>query len=198
MSLQTVLEAKRSRDLSKQDDLTGLYNDCYYYHRISTELEKAEETGDDVTLIFLDLDHFRQVNDEYGHMVGSGTLKEIGIILSSTVKDGVIVRYGGYEFVIIVPGMAKDGAIKLGEDIRAAIATTSLHVDPRAEGLAPVTLAGRIRASIGVTTFAEWRSAADAGQRKDLLIKMADEAMYEAKQRGKNCSCYRSAAVRSA
>ena len=94
--------------------------------------------------------------------------------------------------------MAKDGAIKLGEDIRAAIATTSLHVDPRAEGLAPVTPAGRIAASIGVTTFAEWRSAADAGQRKDLLIKMADEAMYEAKQRGKNCSCYRSAAVRSA
>ena len=139
-----------------------------------------------MTLIFLDLDHFKQVNDEYGHMVGGGTLKEIGIILSSTVKDGVIARYGGYEFVIIVPGMAKDGAIKLGEDIRAAIATTSLHVDPRAEGLAPVTPAGRIAASIGVTTFAEWRSAADAGQRKDLLIKMADEAMYEAKQRGKN------------
>jgi len=149
-------------------------------------------------VIFLDLDHFKQVNDEYGHMVGSGTLKEIGVMLSSTVQDGVIARYGGDEFVIIVPGMTEDGAIKLREDIRVAIATTSLHVDPRAEGLAPVTLAGRITASIGVTTVAEWRSGADAGQRKDLRIKMADEAMYGAKQQGKTCSCYRGAAVQSA
>ena len=198
LSLRTVLEAKRSADLSRQDDLTGLYNDRYFHYRITAELEQAEETGDDLTLIFLDLDHFKQVNDEYGHLVGSGTLKEIGIVLSSTVKDGVIARYGGDEFVIIVPGMAKDGAVQLGEDIRAAIATTSLHVDPCAEGIEPVTLAGLITASIGVTTFAEWRSAAGAGQRKDQLIKMADEAMYEAKKRGKNRSCYRSAAGPSA
>ena len=77
-SLQNVLDANRYRELAKIDDLTGLYNDRYFNQALSESLEEAERDGSDLSLIFLDLDRFKEVNDEHGHLVGSQTLREVG------------------------------------------------------------------------------------------------------------------------
>ena len=96
--IKNALDARRFEDLSKRDNLTGLYNDRYFYERLDMETQKAIDAGSDLSLIFFDLDHFKGVNDTYGHLVGSQVLKEVAIIVRGGVsrfrRSGVQVRRG--------------------------------------------------------------------------------------------------------
>ena len=103
--MKNALDARRFEDLSKRDNLTGLYNDRYFYERLEMETQRASDEGSDLSLIFFDLDHFKEVNDTHGHLVGSQVLKEVAIIVEEVFLDSgaASARYGGDEFVILMP-----------------------------------------------------------------------------------------------
>ncbi len=191
-SLQNILDANRYRELAKRDDLTGLYNDRYFNQKLSEEVDRAEHDGGELSLIFLDLDHFKAVNDTHGHLVGSQTLREVGLILARTVTEerATVARYGGDEFVIIVPGYGVEACRELAEEIRARVENSMFRIDPGQE-TGVMLRAGTISASIGVASYQDMRFDPDdkLRRRKNEFIRLADQSMYEAKAQGKNRVC---------
>ena len=192
-SLQNVLDANRYRELAKRDDLTGLYNDRYFNQRLSEEVEKAESDGGDLGLLFLDLDHFKQVNDNHGHLVGSRTLREVGLILASTVTpdEATVARYGGDEFVMIVPSADIDAVAELGERVRTRISEAVFRIDQGSDDTGVLLQQGAITASIGVASYQEleFEPSLKLRHRKNEFVRSADQAMYKAKAMGKNRVC---------
>ncbi len=191
-SLQNTLDAERYRELAKRDDLTGLYNDRFFHQRLSEDVDRSDAENRHLTLIFLDLDHFKNVNDRHGHLAGSQTLREVGLILAATVsaENATVARYGGDEFVIIVPDCTLASGLEIAEQIRRRIAGAFYRLDMGTETgvmLAP----GTLTASIGVASYRELTFSAGARTRarKSELIKSADQAMYQAKALGKNRVC---------
>ena len=140
---------------------------------LERELKRCRRARSVLTLLFMDLDGFKSVNDTHGHLAGSKTLVEVGRVLESTVRDAdVLIRYGGDEFVILFPETPLSGGLVIAERIRQVVERT---VFLKSQGLA-----ARVSASIGIASYPE--SADDARG----LIASADRAMYEAKALGKN------------
>ncbi|OGQ78013.1 MAG: hypothetical protein A2289_21375 [Deltaproteobacteria bacterium RIFOXYA12_FULL_58_15] len=160
-------------DLTLTDEWTSLHNARFLYRSLAEEVERAERYHHPVSLLFIDLDHFKTVNDTRGHAVGSQVLKEVAEVLWTVVRNtDRPVRYGGDEFVIIMPETDKDGAHILGDRIRQTIATKAFAVHNG--------VTARITASMGVATFPD-----DAKNSNDLL-GAADRAMYAGKAAGRN------------
>ena len=173
VALDSAILLKRSEELSVTDDLTKLYNSRYLNVALRREVERGRRYGAPVSLIFLDLDGFKDVNDRHGHLCGSRTLVEVGQVLKATVREvDIVARFGGDEFTIVLPETGPEGACIIAERIRERIAATpylesqGLHV--------------RITASLGIASFPA------QGQSGDDLIALADQAMYRAKAAGKN------------
>ena len=106
ISIQNLLDARRAYEVAKRDGLTGLYNDRYLHLRLTQELSRISRDGGDCCIVFLDLDNLKAVNDRHGHLAGSQVLREVGYMLRRTVTDerATLTRYGGDEFVLILPG----------------------------------------------------------------------------------------------
>ena len=188
--LQNALDARRAHELAKRDDLTGLYNDRWFHVRLAEEMETSRETGVECSLIFMDLDNFKFVNDQHGHLAGSQVLREVGFLLKRTLQKidcAVISRYGGDEFVIILPGHGLEAGAEVAEKVRSAIAETVFLPNDYGFGLPAVKLTGLLSASIGIASYVPPKSGPVKPEhaRNDLL-RRADAAMYEAKSRGKN------------
>jgi diguanylate cyclase (GGDEF)-like protein len=185
-SIQNALDARHAHVLAKVDDLTGLYNDRYIHVRLREELERIAGTDERCSLLFLDLDHFKPVNDTYGHLVGSQVLRELGFLLRRVTgaEDAVVARYGGDEFTIMLPDRSAEEAARVAEALRAAIAEAVFL--PRAQGadLPALELRGLVTASIGVAEL--HGSQVDGSDAATALIRRADEAMYRAKESGKD------------
>lgn len=165
---------ERLRQAAITDGLTGLYNHDHLNTIIERELNRARRYGGCLGLIMLDLDHFKAVNDTYGHLTGNDTLVEVARILTETVRDvDTVGRFGGEEFAVVVPETSVVEAAAICERIRLGVAN-SLRVD--------ALHAHVVSASLGIATADDprVRSAAD-------LIDLADRAMYAAKRRGRNC-----------
>lgn len=201
-SIQNALDAIRAREAARRDDLTGLYNDRYLHHRLSEEIPRAERDALDLSLIFFDLDRFKNVNDRYGHLVGSRTLKEIGYLVQSwNPPGGIPARYGGDEFVIILPGYNAKEAMVTAERLRELVEQSVFHVVPSnesqpVEGEAYRPLQKPLTCSLGVSSLNE--HVAPQGtelRRQNALIRLADQAMYEAKRRGRNLALLAAAEV---
>lgn len=191
-SLQNILDAKRYQEETKRDDLTGLANDRHFNHQLTEELKRADREHVDLCVIFLDLDHFKEVNDEYGHLTGSQTLQRIGLVLASAVgtERATVARYGGDEFVVVVPNADRRQALRLAESSRHRIETAVLVIQQGNDLAEPITIAGRITASIGVASYRDLdRNDRPLGTVKNDLIRRADQAMYLAKAAGKNRVC---------
>ena len=188
--IQNFLDAKRFGELSIRDNLTGLYNDRFFFDRLLKEVRRAAHDDRDVGLIFIDLDHFKVVNDTYGHLAGSELLKELGFILLNTAERGIIqARYGGDEFAIILPRRGIEYARRYAERIRSTIAEHTFLAKEDGN-IPPLYIKELITASIGVASL---RRNVRTGLRpldmRDALIRAADTAMYMAKEGGKNRVC---------
>lgn len=188
-TLQNALDAKRAHELAKKDDLTGLYNDRWFHVRLTETLIEARKTGKEAVLLFMDLDHFKWVNDCHGHLAGSQVLREVGFLLKRIVQrgDATVARYGGDEFVMILPDTSLDEGLRVCEEIRNAIASSVFLEREWGFSMAPVHLRGILSASIGIARFApEAGSISSIELDKNELLRRADVAMYHAKSLGKN------------
>jgi diguanylate cyclase (GGDEF)-like protein len=167
---------------STRDALTGAYNRRHFFERLRTELAHASRHGTELSLIFLDVDHFKRVNDEHGHTVGDAALVHIFHIALATLRaEDLLARYGGEEVVVLLRGSGIGGAVAAAERIRSAIEQRPLSLDDRTVSLT---------VSAGCSALSECpdRTAAE-------LIARADERVYAAKRTGRNrvvgVDCYR-------
>jgi diguanylate cyclase (GGDEF)-like protein len=158
---------------TKNDNLTNLYNAHYLNEALDVEIERSRRYSSMFSIVFMDLDNFKNVNDKYGHLVGSRVLIETAKILEKSLrKIDVITRYGGDEFVIILPLTPPDAGFQVAERLRKTIEKNSF--------LKPEGYPIRLTASFGIASYPE-----NANNREDLL-KIADDAMYHGKFSTKN------------
>lgn len=184
-SLQNIMDAKRAYRLSITDNLTGLYNDRYFHESIRAEVENAVQKKRDLHLIFFDLDNLKIMNDTQGHLCGSRILQEVGQIIQKIAKKSSIsARYGGDEFVIIVPKSHDRLVYQMAEKIRQAIRKHTF-LARKFFGHAPIPSQGIITASFGISSLQRLKNIPEAEFRNE-LIRTADTAMYKAKGSGKN------------
>jgi len=187
--ITNALDARRFEELSKRDNLTGLYNDRYLFNRLIMEIKKARERNSNISAIFFDLDRFKEVNDTKGHLAGSRVLKEVGEIMEEVFLDvnAVLSRYGGDEFVILLPEMNQKKALGHAERLRARIDRHVFLSQKGTGGEPPLNIKGVISCSIGVASLTEnTKKRKDTAKSVEALIKAADSAMYQAKYSGKN------------
>ena len=167
MSLRTRMLLGEVDRLARHDGLTGLYNRQEFDAALDREFSRAQRTGAPLSLVLLDVDHFKAVNDTHGHQRGDDVLREVGAGLEQiTRREDVAARYGGEEFVVLLPGVAGVGGSAFGERVRLR-----LH-----DGVETVP----ITVSVGVACYPE--NALDL----DRLVGCADAALYEAKRSGRN------------
>ena len=167
-----IVNARNFRRISElviTDDLTGLYNSRHLHTLLDEEIERVNRFGGKLSLIFIDLDFFKTVNDTRGHIVGSRTLAEIGRLISGNIRKVCkAARYGGDEFVVILPNTGKEGAVTLAKRLHQVFREHEFHDEQR--------VAFNLTASFGLATYPD-----DAGS-KDELVRLADQAMYRVKE----------------
>jgi diguanylate cyclase (GGDEF)-like protein len=173
IAIENAILFQKAEQLTITDDLTKLFNSRYMNLYISREIKRCKRHGIPLSVIFLDLDGFKGINDQYGHLAGSLTLTEVGRILTQCVRESdILARYGGDEFVAVLPETPASGALVIGERIRKAIEE---HVF-----LTSQSLSARISASIGIAAYPDHALSPEG------LIQKADQAMYRVKERDKN------------
>lgn len=163
---------RQTEKLAITDGLTGLYNHRRFQERLSEELMRSERTSAPLALVLMDLDHFKQINDRFGHPVGDTVLKGVARLLRESIrKVDLAARYGGEEFVLILVDTEPKGAFRLAERIREAAGRIVFRAEEHEF---------RISLSVGLAVYPR-----DA-RRQEELIAAADQALYQAKQSGRN------------
>jgi two-component system cell cycle response regulator len=170
-----ILEAQ-----AQTDALTLIYNKGYILEVLDAEFKRAKALATGFSVLFIDLDHFKQVNDTYGHSAGDHVLSEVSRILRSAVANnqGILGRFGGEEFIVLLPGHNDSDAKHLAENLRQTIEKHPFVLDHHTIN---------ITSSIGVASLTPDLSAATA------LLKLADQALYRAKNGGRNRVCQQKA-----
>jgi two-component system, cell cycle response regulator len=165
---------RRSLSLALTDDLTGLYNRRYVFAHLNELLDRRSEGGNETAVMLFDIDHFKQVNDRYGHPAGDDVLRELAERAVRQVRSVDLVgRLGGEEFVVVMPETSLAGAVVVAERFRVAVAEEPFIPQGQTERL-PVTV------SVGIAVTGEGSDTIDT------LLKRADDALYAAKHAGRN------------
>jgi diguanylate cyclase (GGDEF)-like protein len=169
---RTTLYQKMT-ELAITDDLTKLFNTRYLNRTIEIEIQRSSRYDTSVSLIFMDVDHFKRINDRYGHLVGSKVLVEMGQLLLKSLRTvDIVARYGGDEFVIVLPQTPPQSASQIAERMRKSIEQNTFL---KKEGYVL-----KLTASFGVASYPE------SAKSKDDLIRIADDAMYRVKHQTRN------------
>ena len=171
--LERTDELRRANEkleqLARHDALTGLANRLYANERLREEFLRMKRTGCCYSVLMIDVDHFKRINDSYGHLIGDQTLRAIATTLRQSNREiDFVARFGGEEFLVILPSTTTEGAACVAEKIRAAV------TDMDAGEI------GRISVSIGVAT------ASGADNTEEEAVQQADQCLYRAKLKGRN------------
>ncbi|HZR31006.1 MAG TPA: sensor domain-containing diguanylate cyclase [Terriglobales bacterium] len=170
-AIQNTHYVQRVRQLAYIDGLTGMFNRRFFEIRIAEEMERAQRHNGTLAVIMMDIDHFKRLNDEFGHLLGDEVLRQISSVFSLQLrKSDVVCRYGGEEFAIVLPQITAEQALSVAEKLRREVAGWHFPGVPRS-----VTI------SAGTAAFPLH------GQTRDDIVKAADAALYAAKQAGRNC-----------
>lgn len=173
IAIDNARNYKRVSELVVTDDLTGLHNARHFQELLEYELERCRRYKSQVSLLFFDLDHFKGVNDRFGHLVGSRMIAEVGHLVKRHIRSSDrAARYGGDEYVIVLPNTGKQGAMAVANNLLDRLREHHFMTDSN-ERIS-------ITASFGVATFPD-----DASDRTT-LIRASDSAMYEAKEAGRD------------
>ncbi len=173
LSVENLRLREKLRGQAIRDPLTGLYNRRYLEAELEREISRAKRKDMAVGVIMLDIDHFKQFNDQYGHDVGDIVLRQIGLFLLDHVRGGDIAcRYGGEEFLVILPEISLDDAVQRAESLRAGVEKLN---DKQYR-----TYPGKLSISLGVAMFPQHGASGHA------VMQAADQAMYQAKRAGRN------------
>ena len=165
IAIENAKWVEKIQELTITDDCTGLFNARHLYKTLETEVYRSARFNYEFTVVFIDLDHFKQVNDTHGHLIGSQLLAEIGYLIKAQLRlIDYAFRYGGDEFVVLLPQTGKDAALVVAKRLRDSLRTSMFC---REEGLNI-----NVRASMGVATYPH-----DAKTPHD-VIRQADEMMY--------------------
>ncbi|MDH3376259.1 MAG: GGDEF domain-containing protein [Gammaproteobacteria bacterium] len=180
LSLQTAMDIMRISRLEKEsftDPLTGVYNRRYMEQRLQEEIAKARRYKFDLSLLLIDLDHFKLINDKHGHQAGDKVLVDMSALVVHELRDtDILARYGGEEFLAIVPNTSPADASSLAERLRKRIEGHSFAVVPVADEPAHI----RLTVSIGVSSYGGSFTS------RESLIQTADNNLYLAKDQGRN------------
>jgi diguanylate cyclase (GGDEF)-like protein len=169
LAFENVRLFQKTRQLSITDEVTPLHNFRYFHQALDRELKLVNRYGSMLSLLFVDLDHFKPINDQYGHLRGSRTLREVGFLIRAAVRETDIpARYGGDEFVVILPQTDGPSARVLAEKLRRLVEG---HTFLQEEGIN-----ARLGVSLGIATYPQ-----DATT-KEALIRLSDKRMYEDKE----------------
>lgn len=166
-----LMRSRMIRSRMMRDSLTNLYNHTMIHHQLEREILMAERNGTEVQVVLLDIDHFKLVNDTYGHQAGDNILKELSVFLQTNLrKSDLIGRYGGEEFLIILPNMDGNQALQMINNLRIQFSKKPYSIENKSLF---VTISGGIAGYPPVDNLSK-------------LIKAADEALYQAKEQGRN------------
>jgi two-component system, cell cycle response regulator len=184
LRLKRVLKERYLKEelqkLAITDDLTKLYNARHFYHELRAEADRCRRYRRPLSLLLLDIDHFKQFNDRYGHLEGNHVLSRVGQVIQSRLRSmDSAYRYGGEEFTIILPETDGEEGIKVAGRIADAVAGETFIPDPRRD---PVC----VTVSVGVSEYHN-------GESLDEFVRRADMAMFSAKQNGRNRIAFRPA-----
>jgi diguanylate cyclase (GGDEF)-like protein len=161
--------------LTIMDGLTQTFNKRYLYEALEREIIRARRHTRDLAVLMFDIDHFKKINDEHGHLAGDFVLKELARVVQGRIRrDELVARYGGEEFVVMLPETALDGARQLGETLRSKVAENKFVFQAE---------------TISVTISIGCANLVDADKSATELLKRADELLYEAKRAGRNRVC---------
>lgn len=159
-------------ELSRTDPLTGLHNRRHMMETLDKEMDRSKRTGDPLSLILIDVDNFKKINDVFGHQQGDQVLKNLGQIFRKHLRQyDSVARFGGEEFILILPATDRSEALGIAERLREEVAQM---VDDEVEAL-------KVTISLGVASYSAGR-----GKSPDNLLRNADSALYRAKQEGRN------------
>jgi diguanylate cyclase (GGDEF)-like protein len=160
--------------LAVTDELTGIYNYRFFNERLCEEKRRARRYRQPLSLLMVDIDWFKQYNDNYGHQAGNAVLKGVADMIRASIRDtDILCRYGGEEFVVILPQTEAAEARRVAERVRA-------NIEKSAFGLAPDEPVVSLTVSVGITTYP------DNGESPERLVQIVDQAMYRAKEMGRN------------
>ena len=169
LGFENAYRYEGARGLIYTDDLTGLYNHRYLQQALDQEIRRSERYGLEFSLVFIDLDYFKNINDTHGHLAGSRSLREVATLLRQSVREvDMVFRYGGDEFTALLVETDCRGAAVVAERIRRAIESHTF--------LAGTEAVSRLTATVGYSTFPE------NGSDKKAIIELADQAMYSGKK----------------
>lgn len=164
---------RRLATLANADKVTGIFNRQYFDKIAAEEFEKAKVAKRHFSILFVDLDHFKEVNDNYGHRTGDDVLRAVAWLIQKACRNtDIVARYGGEEIVVVLPNTVSDDAIKIGEEIREIVAKQTRE-----------RLGIAVTVSVGVAGFPQ------DGDSLSSILEKADQALYQAKEKGRNRVC---------
>jgi diguanylate cyclase (GGDEF)-like protein len=168
-----LIEKNELRTLAITDPITGLTNHRFFQESLKDEFEKAVQSGEALSIIMIDVDHFKAFNDRYGHPEGDRLLADISKVFAREIKSfGSVSRYGGEEFAAILPAIELSEAHDIADRIRRAVETAAFN--------GPLGYRAYVTISLGVASYPEQAQSANQ------LVQLADQALYQAKRQGRN------------